>query len=49
VLDSLEALGECLLGFQSDYHKYCPIQYGDRNSEQNCWMGDTKVTLPDVK
>lgn len=30
------------------YHQYCPIQWGDPNSEQNCWLGDTNVTLPDL-
>ncbi|KAF5373004.1 hypothetical protein D9758_001764 [Tetrapyrgos nigripes] len=30
------------------YHPYCPIQWGDPNSEQNCWLGDTNVTLPDL-
>ncbi|KAI0747849.1 alpha-amylase [Daedaleopsis nitida] len=33
---------------QSQYHPYCPIQWGNTDSEQNCWLGDTKVTLPDV-
>ena len=33
---------------QSQYHSYCPIEWGDAASEQNCWLGDTKVTLPDV-
>lgn len=34
---------------QSQYHPYCPIQWGNTTSEQNCWLGDTNVTLPDVK
>ena len=34
--------------FQSQYHPYCPIQWGNTTSEQNCWLGDTNVTLPDV-
>jgi alpha-amylase len=33
---------------QSQYHPYCPIQWGNHTSEQNCWLGDTKVPLPDV-
>ncbi|OBZ75401.1 Alpha-amylase 1 [Grifola frondosa] len=33
---------------QSQYHPYCPIQWGNTTSEQNCWLGDTNVTLPDV-
>ncbi|PIL23741.1 ATP-binding cassette transporter [Ganoderma sinense ZZ0214-1] len=34
---------------QSQYHSYCPIQWGNTTSEQNCWLGDLNVTLPDVK
>ncbi|TFK98888.1 alpha-amylase [Pterulicium gracile] len=30
------------------YHNYCPVKYGNPDSERNCWMGDTRVTLPDV-
>lgn len=30
------------------YHPYCPIQWGDIQSEKNCWLGDEKVPLPDV-
>nr|BAW15173.1 alpha-amylase [Pholiota microspora] len=30
------------------YHQYCPIDWGNTTSEQNCWLGDTKVPLPDV-
>ena len=33
---------------QSQYHSYCPIQWGNSTSEQNCWLGDLNVTLPDV-
>ena len=33
---------------QSQYHPYCTIQWGNTTSEQNCWLGDTNVTLPDV-
>ncbi|KZT44175.1 glycoside hydrolase family 13 protein [Sistotremastrum suecicum HHB10207 ss-3] len=32
----------------SQYHPYCPVDWGNRTSEMNCWLGDTKVTLPDV-
>ncbi|KAF4614639.1 hypothetical protein D9613_002835 [Agrocybe pediades] len=32
----------------SFYHPYCPIQWGNTTSEQNCWLGDEKVPLPDV-
>ena len=30
------------------YHPYCPVQWGNPESEQNCWMGDDKVPLPDL-
>jgi len=30
------------------YHPYCPIDWGNTTSEQHCWLGDTKVPLPDV-
>lgn len=33
---------------QSQYHPYCPIQWGNTTSEQDCWLGDTNVTLPDL-
>ncbi|KAF8894428.1 glycoside hydrolase family 13 protein [Infundibulicybe gibba] len=33
---------------QSLYHPYCPIQWGNTTSEQNCWLGDDKVPLPDL-
>ncbi|CCM03833.1 uncharacterized protein FIBRA_05982 [Fibroporia radiculosa] len=33
---------------KSQYHPYCPIQWGNATSEQNCWLGDLKVPLPDV-
>jgi alpha-amylase len=33
---------------QSQYHPYCPVEYGNRTSEMNCWLGDTNVTLPDL-
>ncbi|KAF8502450.1 alpha-amylase [Gautieria morchelliformis] len=32
----------------SQYHPYCPIQWGNRTSEMDCWLGDTVVPLPDV-
>ncbi len=32
----------------SYYHPYCPIQWGNTTSEQDCWMGDEKVPLPDL-
>lgn len=34
---------------ESLYHPYCPIDWGNRTSEQDCWLGDTEVYLPDVK
>jgi alpha-amylase len=30
------------------YHPYCKIEWGNTDSEQNCWLGDEKVPLPDV-
>lgn len=33
---------------KSFYHPYCPIKWGDFESEKNCWLGDEKVPLPDV-
>lgn len=32
----------------SQYHPYCPVSWGNRTSEMDCWLGDTNVTLPDV-
>ena len=34
--------------YQSFYHPYCPIQWGNTTSEQVCWLGDEKVSLPDI-
>ncbi|KAF9793255.1 alpha-amylase [Thelephora terrestris] len=33
---------------KSQYHTYCPVVWGDRQSEMNCWLGDTVVPLPDL-
>lgn len=33
---------------KSQYHPYCPVVWGDRQSEMNCWLGDEKVPLPDL-
>lgn len=33
---------------KSQYHNYCPVVWGDRQSEINCWLGDQKVPLPDL-
>ncbi|KAF8510219.1 alpha-amylase [Hysterangium stoloniferum] len=32
----------------SQYHSYCPIDWGNRTSEMHCWLGDIVVPLPDV-
>ncbi|KAH7341568.1 alpha-amylase [Rhizoctonia solani] len=32
----------------SQYHPYCPINYKNQTSIEQCWMGDTKVALVDV-
>ncbi|KAF2215914.1 carbohydrate-binding module family 20 protein [Cercospora zeae-maydis SCOH1-5] len=31
------------------YHPYCPLDYGNKTSVEQCWMGDTVVPLPDLK
>ncbi|USW53609.1 Putative carbohydrate binding module family 20, glycosyl hydrolase, family 13, catalytic [Septoria linicola] len=31
------------------YHPYCPLDYSNATSVQICWMGDTKVPLPDLR
>jgi len=33
---------------QSQYHPYCPIDWNNETSLQHCWLGDTKVPLPDL-
>lgn len=30
------------------YHPYCPVIWGNRTSEMDCWLGDVVVPLPDV-
>jgi alpha-amylase len=30
------------------YHRYCPIRWDNATSEQECWLGDEKVPLPDL-
>jgi len=32
----------------SMYHPYCPVQWGNITSEQDCWLGDENVPLPDL-
>ncbi|KAI9466045.1 alpha-amylase [Lactarius psammicola] len=32
----------------TQYHSYCPIDWGNVTSVQDCWLGDTKVALPDL-
>ncbi|KAF2768834.1 alpha-amylase [Teratosphaeria nubilosa] len=31
------------------YHPYCAIDYSNTISEQQCWMGDEVVSLPDLR
>ncbi|KAI1820035.1 alpha-amylase [Xylaria intraflava] len=31
------------------FHPYCPVDYNDSESVIKCWLGDTKVPLPDIK
>jgi alpha-amylase len=33
---------------ETQYHPYCTIDWNNLTSIQNCWLGDTNVTLPDV-
>ncbi|PPQ74193.1 hypothetical protein CVT26_004490 [Gymnopilus dilepis] len=33
---------------QSLYHPYCPVDFSNTTSEELCWLGDTKVPLPDL-
>lgn len=30
------------------YHPYCEIDWSNTTSEELCWLGDTKVALPDL-
>ncbi|KAG9124675.1 hypothetical protein FRC07_010661 [Ceratobasidium sp. 392] len=32
----------------TQYHPYCPIDYKNQTSVEQCWMGDDKVALVDV-
>lgn len=32
----------------SQYHPYCPIDYNNQTSVEQCWLGDTSVALVDV-
>ncbi|KAI0320503.1 glycoside hydrolase family 13 protein [Amylostereum chailletii] len=32
----------------SQYHQYCPIDWTNTTSITDCWLGDTKVSLPDI-
>ena len=34
--------------FKTQYHPYCPVDWNNLTSIQNCWLGDTTVPLPDV-
>ncbi|PIB03036.1 Alpha-amylase A type-3 [Cercospora beticola] len=31
------------------YHPYCPLDYSNKTSVEQCWMGDTVVPLPDLR
>ncbi|CAL1703970.1 unnamed protein product [Somion occarium] len=44
----LNDLSSYMFKQKSQYHPYCPIQWGNRTSEQDCWLGDLKVPLLDV-
>jgi len=34
--------------FKTQYHPYCPVDWNNLTSIQNCWLGDTVVPLPDI-
>ncbi|SRR6266436_3499637 len=34
--------------FKTQYHPYCPVDWNNLTTIQNCWLGDTTVPLPDV-
>lgn len=40
----------CLMtySFKTQYHPYCPVDWNNLTSVQNCWLGDTTVPLPDI-
>lgn len=33
----------------SYYHNACSVNYSDQWSIENCWIGDDKVALPDLR
>ncbi|KAG1748968.1 glycoside hydrolase family 13 protein [Suillus paluster] len=33
---------------ESQYHPYCVIDWNNATSEEQCWLGDTVVPLPDI-
>ncbi len=33
---------------ETQYHSYCPVDWSNVTSVQDCWLGDTKVALPDL-
>ncbi|EMD38673.1 glycoside hydrolase family 13 protein [Gelatoporia subvermispora B] len=33
---------------ESQYHPYCPIDWSNTTSEEDCWLGDTNVPLADL-
>jgi alpha-amylase len=32
----------------NQYHPYCSVDWSNLTSEQQCWLGDTTVPLPDL-
>ncbi|KII88904.1 glycoside hydrolase family 13 protein [Plicaturopsis crispa FD-325 SS-3] len=47
-VDISSSLSGYFLKDQSQYHKYCTVNWTDITSEQECWLGDPVVPLPDV-
>lgn len=45
---SLKLIHLTMSSLKAQYHPYCPIDWNNLTSIQNCWLGDTNVPLPDL-
>jgi alpha-amylase len=45
---SLNLMHLTMSSLETQYHSYCPIDWNNLTSIQNCWLGDTIVPLPDL-
>jgi alpha-amylase len=45
---SFDLIHLTMSSLETQYHPYCPIDWNNLTSIQNCWLGDTNVTLPDL-